>query len=458
MRVEPDRPLTVATLTQRIGLALEDFGPVLVQGELSQVKVAPSGHLYATLKDSAAVIGLVMWRSAVVRNGALPREGEQVLVRGALSVYGPRGQYQLVATRITAQGQGDLAARFEALKARLEAAGLFADERKLPLPLLPRAVGIATATGSAALADLLHSIRARFPAMPVVIAPCLVQGAAAAGQIAAAIGRLDLHPLVDVIVVARGGGSIEDLWAFNEELVVRALAACTTPIVSAVGHETDTTLADFAADLRAKTPTAAGELVVPVAAELRQLCRDGEARLGELKDGMVAAMRGHLAGLAKHRALAGPGHQLALRRQRLDEQHARLDAVMAGSLEDGRARLRLAQARLGAVSPARRIASARDQLVAATRQLRAAALRRVERGAERLATAAGRLDALSPLAVIARGYSVVRSDAGLLVRRLDQAPPGSTIDIRVSDGRLRAQVLTTQPQRLNEPSAGYDAS
>nr|MBA3938535.1 exodeoxyribonuclease VII large subunit [Planctomycetota bacterium] len=181
--MDPDRPLTVASLTQRIGVALEDFGPVLVQGELSQVKVAPSGHLYATLKDSAAVIGLVMWRSGVVRNGALPREGEQVLVRGALSVYGPRGQYQLVATRITAQGQGDLAARFEALKARLEAAGLFAEERKLPLPLLPRAVGIATAAGTAALADLLHSIRARFPAMPVVVAPCLVPGAAAAGQI-----------------------------------------------------------------------------------------------------------------------------------------------------------------------------------------------------------------------------------------------------------------------------------
>ena len=331
-----DRPLTVSTLTQRIGVALEDFGPVLVQGELSQVKVAPSGHLYATLKDSAAVIGLVMWRSSVVRNGALPREGEQVLVRGALSVYGPRGQYQLVATRIAAQGQGDLAARFEALKARLEAAGLFAEERKLPLPLLPRAVGIATAAGSAALADLLHSIRARFPAMPVVVAPCLVQGVAAAGQIAAAIGRLDLHPLVDVIVVGRGGGSLEDLWAFNEELVVRAIAACTTPIVSAVGHETDTTLADFAADLRAKTPTAAGELVVPVAAELRQMCLDGERRLGQVMDGLLAATRSRLDGLAKHRALAGPGHQLALRRQRLDEQHARLDAAMAGGLADGR--------------------------------------------------------------------------------------------------------------------------
>jgi len=209
--VPDERPLSVSALTRRITLTLEDFGPLLVQGELSQVKVAPSGHLYATLKDQEAVISLVMWRSAVVRQSALPKEGEQVVVRGSLSVYGPRGQYQLTATRISPVGIGDLAARFAALKVKLEAEGLFAEERKRPLPLLPRAVGLATASGSAALADLLHSLRTRFPAMPIVVAPCIVQGAQAVPTIVAALRRLDAHPEVDVIIVGRSGSSIEDL-------------------------------------------------------------------------------------------------------------------------------------------------------------------------------------------------------------------------------------------------------
>ncbi len=453
--VPEERPLSVSALTRRITLTLEDFGPLLVQGELSQVKVAPSGHLYATLKDQEAVISLVMWRSAVVRQSALPKEGEQVIVRGSLSVYGPRGQYQLTATRIRPVGIGDLAARFAALKVKLEAEGLFAEERKRPLPLLPRAVGLATASGSAALADLLHSLRTRFPAMPIVVAPCIVQGAQAVPTIVAALRRLDAHPEVDVIIVGRGGGSIEDLWAFNEEAVVRAIAACKKPVVSAVGHETDTTLADFVADLRAKTPTAAGELVVPVQAELHSAFAEYRLHLDRAMDTLLDDARERLRSLGKHRALATPAHQVALRRQRLDELRQRLDDGAAGWWQTQVTDLRLLRTRLDHVSPARRIDAAHEVLVQNRRHLATAAKHHLAQVQERFIGLAARLESLSPLAVIARGYSVVRSADGKLVRRTDQVVDGDIIEARMPDGWLRATVIGRRVQRLGEPETPY---
>lgn len=454
-----DRPLTVAALTRRISLALEDFGPLTVQGELSLVKLAPSGHLYATLKDGEAVISLVMWRSQVVRNGPLPKEGDQVLVRGTLSVYGPRGQYQLVATRITPQGLGDLAARFEALKRRLADEGLFAEERKIPLPYLPRCVGLATAAGSAALADLLHSIRARFPRMPVVHAHCLVQGTAAPDAIVAAIRALDRHDEVDVIIAGRGGGSLEDLWAFNDERVVRAIAACRKPIVSAVGHETDTTLADLAADVRAKTPTAAGELIVPVEADLREQLDAWRRDLDQGLERLLDEARARLASLASHRALAGPGHQVALRRQRLDELAASLTGAIGARLDQRRADLSLLRSRLAAGSPERALRAAAERLGQQSHALDQAVDRRLAHRHEHLAAAAAHLDALSPLAVLGRGYSVLRDAAHRLVRHCDQAPVGSAIEARTQDGWLTATVTGTRRQRLNEapPEGGHGA-
>ncbi|HEX3135081.1 MAG TPA: exodeoxyribonuclease VII large subunit [Planctomycetota bacterium] len=450
-----EHPLSVSALTRRITLTLEDFGPLLVQGELSQVKVAPSGHLYATLKDQEAVISLVMWRSAVVRQTALPKEGEQVVVRGSLSVYGPRGQYQLTATRISPVGIGDLAARFAALKARLEAEGLFAEENKQSLPLLPRAVGLATASGSAALADMLHSLRARFPAMPIVVAPCMVQGAQAVPTIVAALKRLDAHPEVEVIIVGRGGGSIEDLWAFNEEAVVRAIAACKKPVVSAVGHETDTTLADFVADVRAKTPTAAGELVVPVQAELHSALAEYCLHLDRAMDTLLEDARERLTSLAKHCALATPAHQVALRRQRLDELQQRLEDGAVGLLETRVADLRLLRARLEHASPRRRIEAAREVLAQNRRHLAAAAKHHLAQMQERFVGLTARLEALSPLAVIARGYSVVRTANGKLVRRTKQVADGDLIEARMPDGWIRATVCGRRAQRLGEPETPY---
>jgi exodeoxyribonuclease VII large subunit len=453
MAIAAERPLTVAALTQRIGDALGDFGTVAVQGELSQAKVAPSGHFYATLKDSEALIGLVMWRSTAVRQGPLPKEGTQVVVRGNLSVYGPRGQYQLTATRIEAVGAGDLAARLAAVKAKLLAEGLFDEERKRPLPFLPRAVGLATAGGSAALADLVHSIRTRFPHMPIVHAPCLVQGQQAVPSIIAALARLGRQPEVDVIICGRGGGSLEDLWAFNDEAVVRAIAAAPVPVISAVGHETDTTLADFVADVRAKTPTAAGELVVPIEADLREQLDEQRLELDRGIDDLLAGARERLAALVQHRALAGPRFQVDLRRQRLDELTARLSDGAAGRLTVARNRLALLRSRLP--TPALRLERARERLAHGAQTLVRISDERLARLRERLAAGAAHLDALSPLAVIARGYSVVRTADGRLIRVLADAPPGTALQARLTDGWLDATVSGSRAQRLNEPESDY---
>ncbi len=435
-----DRPYTVSLLSKAIADRLADLGAVTVQGELSQVKVHTSGHLYATLKDGEAIISLVMWRSTVVRQGAMPKEGASVVVRGSISVYAPRGQYQLVATRIQPVGEGDLAARLEQLKAKLAAEGLFAEERKRPLPFLPRAVGLATAAGSAALADMLHSLRARFPRMHIVHAHCAVQGVDAPVQIVRAIARLAAHPQVDVIVAGRGGGSLEDLWAFNDERVVRAIATCPTPIVSAVGHETDTTLADHAADLRAKTPTAAAELVVPVEADLRAALTELREQLDAAADRLLTDARTRLAALDRHRALAGPDYQVLLRRQRLDELSLSLGAAAGDRLMDARRRHELIAQRLRAAMPVRRIDALAQALPEARRRLTRALDQRLRHGGERIAGLAARLDALSPLAVLARGYAIVRDARGAVVRRAAEVARGDTIDVKLGEGTLRARV------------------
>jgi exodeoxyribonuclease VII large subunit len=293
--------------------------------------------------------------------------------------------------------------------------------------------------------------------MPIVLAPCVVQGAQAAPTIVAALRRLDAHPEVDVIITGRGGGSIEDLWAFNEEAVVRAIAACSKPVVSAVGHETDITLADFVADVRAKTPTAAGELVVPVQAELVNALGEYRLRLDRALDLLLDEARERLKALARHRALATPGHQLALRRQRLDELRLRLDDGMRALADERAAGLRLLHTRLEHASPARRIDAAREALTQNRRHLVAAATHHLAQVQERFAGLAARLDALSPLAVIARGYSVVRDANGRLVRRTDQVPAGGVIEARLPDGWLRAQVIGHRAQRLGEPETPYQA-
>ncbi len=445
--MKTEKLLSVSSLNYRIRSAMEDFGTLLVQGELSGLKIAASGHLYATLKDRDEVISVVMWRSSVSRQKRLPKEGELVQARGSLSLYGPRGTYQLVCSRMTAVGEGDLAARFEALKEKLAADGLFEEERKKALPWLPAAVGIATASGSAALADIEDSLRHRFPSMSIIHEPCRVQGTEAVGEIVAAIQFLDEHPAVEVIICGRGGGSLEDLWAFNEEPVVRALAACETPIISAVGHEIDTTLADYAADMRAKTPTEAAHMAVPVLQDIHESLDEWENALhGGIED-LLDKTRQRLEALATHRALLTPVHQINMRQQKLADLEELMTVAMETTLTDLRHKAQGYTRSLRVSSPHKQIAHLREQFQHVSTELERASQKALTAKQDQCSGYAARLHDLSPLHTIARGYSSVVNAAGTQVLHLDDAPLGESIKARVTDGWLSATV--TEHERLD---------
>jgi exodeoxyribonuclease VII large subunit len=452
-----DEIIGVGALTTVISERLDNLGNLQVRGEISQGRVVASGHYYATLKDRDAVISLVCWRSTAARLGnRLPKEGDEVVVRGKLSVYGPRGQYQLVATGFRAVGAGDLAAQFEALKQKLSAERLFDPEHKRELPYLPQGVGIATASGSAAEADMLDSIGTRFPDMLVTVMPCLVQGPQAAATIVQALQQLDADPDVEVIILGRGGGSLEDLWAFNEESVLRAIAACAKPVISAVGHETDVTLADFVADVRAKTPTAAGELVVPVQADLLDEVAELHERLDAAINLRLAAAEQRLEALDTHRALITPRHQWEVRSQRLDELQERLTDLLPRRFDAVRQQWQQQRNRLQQLRP--QLETMQAQLPEHEKRLRRTIKHAVHDMDQRFRGLVGRLDALSPLAVIARGYSVLTTEEGGLIRDSEQVQPGNSINARLHEGRITATVTATGGGRVQEASDIYQAA
>ena len=434
------RLFTVGVLTKMIRNQLQDLGPLRVVGELTQVRQVQSGHCYFTLKDDQAVLSGAMWRATVLRQGALPAEGTKVEVHGSLDVYDQRGTYQIIATRIVPLGLGDLLVKLEALKSRLAAEGLFAEETKRPLPFLPKAVGLATAAGSAALADMLDSIHTRFPGMRVIHAPCLVQGAQAGPSIVRALEQLGQHPDIEVIICGRGGGSLEDLWAFNEEIVVRAIAGSPVPVISAVGHETDTTLADLAADLRAKTPTEAGELVVPVKAELLERLSDLRLDLDQAIDQRLETAQKHVKALSQHRALSALGHALARQGQRLDEIRLRLDHSLDERLHNLRAKLAASIQTITRYSPQTRLERERSKLATLNDCFPRILQQRRIQSESRLAVLAGRLDALSPLKTLARGYSVATRPDGQIITSAQDAPPGTLLKLRLAQGELRTRV------------------
>ncbi len=345
---------TVAELTARIRALLEgdeSLQDVAVSGEISNMTRARSGHWYFTLKDANASLRCVMWRSAAGRQRFVPQEGDAVQALGHIGLYEPRGEYQLYATQLRPLGVGELYAQFEQLKRALEAEGLFDEARKRPLPAFPRVIGVVTSPQAAAFQDVCNVLRRRYPLAQVWLSPAAVQGIDAPAQLRAALARLNARAEVDVILLIRGGGSIEDLWAFNDEALARAIAASRLPVVSGVGHETDFSIADFVADLRAPTPSAAAELVTPDLGEVQQQLTGAQARLEALQRARLALLADRLGASRRSLMHLSPLRELATLRQRLDDQELRLQRAWHTAHSALAARLAEGTAALGAADP-----------------------------------------------------------------------------------------------------------
>ena len=439
---------TVSRLNMEVRAALENSFPLLwVTGEISNLSQPRSGHLYFTLKDAGAQVRCALFRNRRLNLRFSPADGAQVLVRAAVTLYEPRGDFQLVVEHMEAAGEGALRQQVEALKARLAAEGIFDAAAKQPLPALPRRIGVVTSPSGAAIRDVLTVLRRRFPAIEVVVYPVAVQGAEAPGEIRRMIALADSRRDCDLLVLTRGGGSLEDLMAFNDEGVVRAVAACATPIVCAVGHETDFTLADLAADRRAPTPSAAAELVSPDARELAARFTD---RLGVIRRA-VERRTGHdrlrCNALLQRLRQAHPGRRLMLRQQRLDELETRVARLVRGQVArlDAR-RVQLAR-RLAAQTPRRRLALLGERVAQLDMRLRRATAT-ILASANQRADALGRqLHAVSPLATLGRGYAIVRrASDGSVVRRASTVEPGETVEAQLASGSLVCRVESARDQ------------
>jgi exodeoxyribonuclease VII large subunit len=439
------RVYSVSELTSGLRALLETtFGEVWIEGEISNCKVWNTGHMYFTLKDGGAQIKAVMFRTAVRYLRFKPEDGLHVVARGRLSVYEPKGEYQVVCEHMEPHGLGALQLAFEQLKKKLQAEGLFDPARKRPLPALPRRIGIVTSLDGAALRDILKVLWRRAPNASVLIRPARVQGEDAAADVATALRMIAKVPGVDVVIVGRGGGSIEDLWAFNEERVARAIVNCPVPVISAVGHEVDVTIADFVADLRAPTPSAAAEMVVAAKDDFCSRIDRLTGRLRAAAQGDLQRRRHAVHVLSSRRGLAGFPGRLALRgRHAAELTHDVRNAVRA-SLQ-GRARTyRSLRQRLEQRDLARHLASMRGRLTGATGRLTGAAGRTRHRADTRFRALAGRLANLSPLAVLGRGYAVCwNADQTAIIRSAASVSPGDRVRVTLAAGEIEALVNKT---------------
>jgi exodeoxyribonuclease VII large subunit len=434
--------LTVSELNALAQEILEgSFPAVWVEGEISNLRRYPSGHTYFTLKDDAAQIAAVLFRGNALSVPFRPKDGLKVLVRGRVSVYAPRGTYQLIVETMQPAGLGALQLAFEQLKARLLAEGLFDAARKRPLPLLPRRVGVVASLSSAALRDILRVLQRRFAGLSVLIAPARVQGEGAAAEIARAIRDLNRDAGVDVLIVARGGGSLEDLWAFNEEVVVRAIAGSSIPVISAVGHEVDVTLADLAADLRAPTPSAAAEMVVSSRQELGDRVAGLRARLEAAASLRVARLRHALVDLGAERALELVRGRIRTAILRSDELAWRLRSHLERRVSRAAHRLELLAERMTPRRLLENLGARRVATGSLGRLLAAAMSVRLEGWRAAVASGGERLLALSPLAVLARGYAICRlAPDGPILKDATTVPAGSAVRIRLHRGSLGCRV------------------
>jgi exodeoxyribonuclease VII large subunit len=436
------RAFSVSELTDRIQGVLEsDFADVWVEGEISNLRLADSGHWYFSLKDERAQIRAVVWKTNARLIRFRPRDGMSVLARGGVRVYPPRGEYQISVEVMEPLGKGSLQQAFEDLKERLDKEGLFDPRRKRPLPMLPRRIGLVTSPGGAVVQDILRVLRSRSRNVEVLLYPARVQGPEAAAEIVQGVRALNTVSGLDVVIVARGGGSLEDLWPFNEEIVARALATSRIPTISAIGHETDFTIADFVADHRAPTPSAAAERVVKARAEL-------EARIQALDKHMLSALslrvtrvRARVHALTSHRVFEAERGRIRTYAQRVDDLVGRSQRGLARLLERVRDRLRRGAQRLEDFRWDRQISERRDRIAQGLDRLAALARADVERRRGSLALLAGMLDGLSPLAVLSRGYALVwDGEQRMLLRSPDDVSVGDALRIRLHGGHLGATV------------------
>jgi exodeoxyribonuclease VII large subunit len=436
------RVLTVSQLTERIRTFLEEqFVEVWVEGELSNCRVWNTGHMYFTLKDGNAQIKGVMFRSALRYLRFKPQDGLRVVARGRISVYDPKGEYQIVCEHLEPEGLGALQLAFDQLKQRLSAEGLFEARRKRSLPALPRKIGVVTSLDGAAIHDIIKVLRRRHPNAHVVIRPARVQGEGAAMDISRALAAIGKVKGVDVVIVGRGGGSIEDLWAFNEEVVARAIAACPVPTISAVGHESDVTIADFVADLRAPTPSAAAEMVV---ARKDDFCVNIDRLSQRLRTAMAGRMRHvelRIRALEARPGYAGFAGRIAMRGRHTGELTHEMRRVMLAAIARRQRAYQSLRLTLEKYDLRRRMEHVRTRLVVAEGRLTAAVISRRHAADRRLRSTAARLESLSPLAVLGRGYAVCwNADRTAIIRDASSVNTGDRVRVTLHRGELDAEV------------------
>lgn len=438
-RLNLDREvLSVSQLNNRARLLLEDvFAGIWVEGEISNLARPASGHIYFTLKDSQAQVRCALFRQNAARVRQALRDGLAVKVRGKVSLFEGRGDYQLILDAVEPAGDGALRLAFEALKEKLGAEGLFSTERKITLPAHPKRIGIVTSPTGAVIRDIISVFRRRAPQVELNLIPTAVQGREATAQIVRALQRADAQGY-DALILARGGGSLEDLWCFNEEVVARAVAACVTPIVSAVGHETDVSIADFVADVRAPTPSAAAELLAPDSSELVQRLHNLQRRLALHMQGRLARERLRLEGAS--RRLRHPGERLRQQAQRLDDLDMRLRRAFNQQLANQRERLARLDARLAAQHPGRSLALLRQRLDGLAARLPRAMHSQLRSQRQQLGALAAQLQIVSPLATLGRGYSILLDERGQAVRSAAQTQPGQRLKARLGEGELDVRI------------------
>jgi len=439
------RSVTELTLALQ-GLVSDAFDDVLVRGEVTNLRRVASGHVYLSLKDEGAILPAVIWRTTAARMRFALDDGLEVVCRGALDVYPPHGKYQLIVGEVQPLGLGALQLAFEQLKKRLAAEGLFDPDRKVALPFLPRRIALVTSKSGAAVRDLVTVIQRRFPRVELVLVSVRVQGAGAAADVARGLALADRHARADVIVVGRGGGSLEDLWAFNEEPVARAIAACTTPVVSAVGHEIDVTIADLVADVRAATPSQAGELVVPVRDELLGDLERREGRLRHLVRMRLDRAWQRVEAAATRPVLREPVTRARAFRERLDGLAARIAGRSpAAMLGRHRAHLDQLEARLLGSHPRHELLRRRDALEGLAARGAQAARAGLDRAVAAYESLRKEIEALSPLRVLDRGYSLTRLEGGALLKSAGQARVGDRLTTEVADGVVSSRIEAVRP-------------